>query len=169
MHLQQDGNKLLILDGTSCVIIEPWGVNSLRVRMTKEPRMDENDWALTETVETTDVRIAFEEVDVTDPWYQSEEYAKYHQKGVQASLTNGKITAKVSHEGWISFYNQKGELLTEEYWRNRNRINRYCVPLRVDARELKPIQGSTDYALTARFEAFDDEKIFGMGQYQRSI
>ena len=68
--------------------------------------------------------------------------------------------------GWISYYNQKGELLTEEYWRNRNRINRYCVPLRIDARELKPIPGSTDYELTMRFEAFDDEKIFGMGQYQ---
>ena len=81
-------------------------------------------------------------------------------------MVDGKITAKVSHEGWISFYNQKGELLTEEYWRNRNRINRYCVPLRVDARELKPLQGSTDFELTARFEAFDDEKIFGMGQYQ---
>ena len=81
-------------------------------------------------------------------------------------ITNGKITAKVSFEGCISFFNQNGELLTEEYWRNRNRINRYCVPLRVEARELKCYQGSTDYELTARFEAFDDEKIFGMGQYQ---
>ena len=40
------------------------------------------------------------------------------------------------------------------------------MPLRVDARELKPLQGGTDYELTARFEAFDGEKIFGMGQYQ---
>lgn len=166
MHLEQDGKKLLILDGTSRVIIEPWGVNSLRVRMTREVHMDDNNWALTEPVEDTEPQISFEEIDVTDPWYRSEEYAQYHQKGTQAKLVNGKITAKVSHEGWISFYNQKGELLTEEYWRNRNRINRYCVPLRIDARELKPIQGSTDYSLTARFEAYDDEKIFGMGQYQ---
>ena len=36
----------------------------------------------------------------------------------------------------------------------------------MDARELKPLQGGTDYELTARFEAFDGEKIFGMGQYQ---
>ena len=56
--------------------------------------------------------------------------------------------------------------MTEEYWRTRDRINRYCVPLRIAARELKPIQGGTDFELTARFEAFDDEKIFGMGQYQ---
>lgn len=168
MHFEQDGQRLLICDGISQVWIEPWGENSLRVRMTKEPKMDANDWALTEKMPQTTATISYEEKDVTDPWYQSEEYAKYHQKGTFATLTNGKITAKVSNEGWISFYNQKGELLTEEYWRNRNRINRYCVPLRVDARELKPIVGSTDYELTARFEAFDDEKIFGMGQYQEA-
>lgn len=166
MYLEQEGNKLIIREGRSQVWIEPWGENSLRVRMSGEAEMDGHDWALTEKVAQTQAKITFEEVDVTDPWYRTKEYAKYHQTGTRAELINGKITAKVSHEGWISFYNQKGELLTEEYWRNRDRINRYCVPLRIEARELKPIQGSTDYTLTARFEAFDDEKIFGMGQYQ---
>lgn len=166
MHIYEENHKLIIANGKSQVWIEPWGPNSLRVRMTGEPKMDENDWALTETPQPVTPTISFETIDVTDPWYKGEEYAGYHQTATQASLTNGKITARVSHEGWIGFYNQKGELLTEEYWRNRNRINRYCVPLRVDARELKPIQGTTDFELTARFEAFDDEKIFGMGQYQ---
>lgn len=166
MYLEQENDRLIIREGRSQVWIEPWGENSLRVRMTCEAEMDAHDWALTEKVEKTQAKITFEEIDVTDPWYRTEEYAKYHQTGTRAALVNGKITAKVSHEGWISFYNQKGQLLTEEYWRNRDRINRYCVPLRVGARELKPIQGSTDYTLTARFEAFDDEKIFGMGQYQ---
>ena len=168
MHFEQDGDRLIIREGISQVWIEPWGPNSLRVRMTKEAQMDANDWALEEKMPKTDVTITYEKIDVTDPWYQTPEYEKYHQTGTQATLVNGKITAKVSHEGWISFYNQKGELLTEEYWRNRNRINRYCVPLRVDARELKPIMGTNDFALTARFEAFDDEKIFGMGQYQEA-
>ena len=168
MHFEQDGDRLIIREGSSQVWIEPWGPNSLRVRMTKEAQMDANDWALEEKMPKTDVTITYEEIDVTDPWYQTPEYEKYHQTGTQATLVNGKITAKVTHEGWISFYNQKGELLTEEYWRNRNRINRYCVPLRVDARELKPIMGTNDFALTARFEAFDDEKIFGMGQYQEA-
>ena len=168
MHFEQDGDRLIIREGISQVWIEPWGPNSLRVRMTKEAQMDANDWALEEKMPKTDASITYEEIDVTDPWYQTPEYEKYHQTGTQATLVNGKITAKVSHEGWISFYNQKGELLTEEYWRNRNRINRYCVPLRVDARELMPIMGTNDFALTARFEAFDDEKIFGMGQYQEA-
>lgn len=166
MQIYQEENKLVIANGKSFVWIEPWGVNSLRVRMSPTPQMDTNDWALTEKMEEITPQITFEETDVTDPWYKSEAYAKYHQTARQASITNGKITAKVSHEGWISFYNQKGELLTQEYWRTRDRINRYCAPLRIVGRELKPIQGSSDFELTARFEAFDDEKIFGMGQYQ---
>lgn len=166
MHFLQEENRLIIKDGNSQVWIDAWGENSFRVRMTKEAKMDENDWALTEKMPQTDVQIMFEEIDVTDPWYQTEEYEKYHQTASQVSIVNGKLTVKVSHEGWLSFYNQKGELLTEEYWRNRNRINRYCVPLRVDARELKPLKGSSDYSLVARFEAFDDERIYGMGQYQ---
>ncbi len=161
-----ENNKLIIKNGNSQVWIEPWGESSLRIRMTAEPEMDKNDWALSETVKETEVLYRQETVDITDPWYKSDEYKHYHQTGVNHYLTNGKITAKVDYEGVISFYNQKGELLTQEYWRNRNRINRYCVPLRIDARELKCHVGSTDYELFARFEAFEDEKIFGMGQYQ---
>ncbi|MBQ7783919.1 MAG: glycoside hydrolase family 31 protein [Oscillospiraceae bacterium] len=161
-----ENNKLIIKNGNSQVWIEPWGESSLRLRMTAEPEMDDNDWALSEKVMQTEVQYRQETVDTTDPWYKSDEYKQYHQTGINHYLTNGKITAKVDYEGVISFYNQKGELLTQEYWRNRNRINRYCVPLRVDARELKCHVGSTDYELFARFEAFEDEKIFGMGQYQ---
>lgn len=164
--VRQEGNRLVIEEGLTRVYIECWGESSLRVRMTAEPEMDKNDWALCERVEEVTPVITFTEVDVTDPWYKGDEWKKYHQTGTVATLTNGKITAEVSPEGWIRFLNQRGEVLTEEYWRNRNRINRYCVPLRVDARELKPVMGSCDYELTARFEAYDDEKIFGMGQYQ---
>ncbi len=164
--IYSENNKLIIKNGNSQVWIEPWGENSLRVRMTVAPEMDSHDWALCEPVKECTAEFRTETVDTTDPWYKGEEFAHYHQTGVNHYMTNGKITAKVDFEGRISFYNQNGDLLTEEYWRNRNRINRYCVPLRVDARELKCRQGGTDYELTARFEAFDDEKIFGMGQYQ---
>lgn len=166
MYMYQEGSRLILAEGKSQVWIEPWGENSLRVRMTAKPKMDGNDWALTEKPKATEAKITMETVDVTDPWYRPEAYKKYHRTGTQACLVNGKITARVSHEGWISFYNQKGELLTEEYWRTRDRINRYCVPLRVNGREMKPLMGTDAFELTARFEAFDDEKIFGMGQYQ---
>ena len=166
MHVYQEGKRLIIAQGNSQVWIDPWGENSLRVRMSGDPRMDENDWALTEPVPETDSTITFETVDTTDPWYKGEEWAKYHSTGTLTTMVNGKITVKVSPEGWLSFYNQKGELLTEEYWRTRDRLNRYCVPLRITGREMKPVLGTDSFELTARFEAFDDEKIFGMGQYQ---
>lgn len=166
MRIYQEDNRLVIAKGTEKVWIEPWGCNALRVRMTREPQMDTHDWALDMIPEECRADIVIEKVDKTDPWYQAEEFKQYHVMADEAKITNGKITAKVNAEGWISFYNQKGELLTQEYWRTRDRINRYCVPLRIEARELKPIQGTTDYELTARFEAFDHEKIFGMGQYQ---
>ncbi|MBQ9928763.1 MAG: glycoside hydrolase family 31 protein [Lachnospiraceae bacterium] len=166
MRVLKEENRLVIASGVSQVWIEPWGKNSLRIRMTCEAKMDENDWALTEEVEKCTAVIEEKELDTTDPWYAGEEWAKYHSKGYEYTLTNGKITAKVNPEGWISFYNQKGELLTEEYWRTRDRINRFAVPLRIVGREMKPVMGTADYELTARFEAFDDEKIYGMGQYQ---
>lgn len=166
MKVYTEDNRLVIRSGTSQVWIEPWGESSLRVRMTKEPAMDRNDWALSEKPAERKAEIRCETEDTTDPWYKGKEYAAYHQTGKNYYLTNGKITAKVDYEGKISFYNQRGELLTEEYRRDRNRINRYCVPLRIEAKELKCIPGTTDYELYARFEAYDNERIYGMGQYQ---
>ena len=86
MHISQDGKRLVIAQGNSRVWIEPWGRNSLRVRMTAERTMDAHDWALTEKVEETQSSITFRTIDVTDPWYRSEEYAKYHQTGTEAEL-----------------------------------------------------------------------------------
>ncbi len=166
MKIYKEEHRLIIAKEGEKVLIEAWGKDSLRIRMTAQPEMDKEDWALCEPVEKYEPEIRLEEIDVTDPWYRGEEYAAYHQKAVQAVVKNGKILAKVNTEGWLSFYNERGELLTAEYWRNRDRINRYCVPLRVGAREMKPIPGTTDFMLTARFEAFDNEKIYGMGQYQ---
>ena len=166
MRIEQQNNRLIIYSGVTQLWIEPWGPDSVRVRMTNEPEMDAHDWALTEKMPEITPVITMEEIDTTDPWYRPEEYAHYHQTGKEYALTHGKLTVKINHEGWLSFYNQRGELLTEEYWRNRNRINRYSTSLRIPARELKPIPGTNDFALSARFEAFDDEMIFGIGQYQ---
>ena len=166
MRIETTRNRLIIRDGASQLWIDPWGTDGVRVRMTMEPEMDPRDWALSEPAEDVTPVITCEEIDYTDPWYKAEEYAHHHCTAKVYTFVNGKLTVKVGPEGWLSFYNQKGELLTEEYWRNRNRIHRYSTSLRIPARELKPIPGTTDYALSARFEAFEDEMIFGMGQYQ---
>ncbi len=169
MLFTKKDNALYIQRGNETIIIQAWGVNSLRVRECRQSQMDSNDWALSPLSEEVKVIasktvINIEEIDTTEPWTRDGS----RTSAFQAQITNGNITAKVSFEGWISFYNQKGELLTAEYWRTRDRIDRYAVPLRIEGRELKPITGTTDFTLTARFEAFEDEHIYGMGFYQDS-
>ena len=171
MHIVicKDENRLKIIDGKKQLWLEPWGPDSFRVRMSPSHIMDGNDWALTEEMPFAALDVEEVTVDTTDPWYKGEEWAKYHSEGKKYIVTNGNIKAVINTEGWISYYDKQDNLLTCEYWRNRNRINRYAVPLRVDARELKPYPGTEDYELYARFEAFPDEKIFGMGQYQDGL
>ncbi|MBQ9120083.1 MAG: glycoside hydrolase family 31 protein [Lachnospiraceae bacterium] len=166
MRIYEENQKLCAAYGNALLVVEAWGENSLRIRMTKEAEMDANDWALMDAPAPTNPQIRFEEIDLTEPWWYGEDRQKHAQSGTNAYLTNGKITAKLAFDGRLSFYNQDGKLLLEEYWRNRDRIDRYCVPLRVEGRELKPIVGTTDYRLVARFEAQEDERIYGMGQYQ---
>lgn len=165
MRYEVNNNRLICIDGEQVMWLEPWGENSLRIRMTKEAIMDGNDWALIDAPKECKAEIKITPVDTLEPWYRNQPEGHIQQCTI-ASITNGELTAKFNIEGWLSFENSKGELLTKEYWRNRARIDRYAVPIWVGARDLKPITGTSDYRLIARFEAFDKEKIFGMGQYQ---
>lgn len=168
MKFRNEGSRLIMTKGSQTLWIEPWGENSLRVRMTGDALMDGHDWALEDAPADTVSSINYREVDLTEPWWQDEDDGKHRQSGTEAYLSNGKITAHINAEGWLSFLNEKGEILLEEYWRNRDRIDRYCVPLRIEARDLKPITGTSDYRLVMRFEAYEDEKIYGLGQYQEA-
>lgn len=129
------------------VWIQPWGANSLRVRATKMSEFPDENWAL-----SADVEKIVPEVDI--------------QKGY-AAIRNGRISAKITKYGKMTIYNQKGEILLDEYLRNRkDKTVDYCSALDIDAREFKPIIGG-DYQLTMRFVSNPDEKIYGMGQYQQ--
>ncbi len=48
MYITIDKNRLIMIRGKQTLWIEPWGKNSLRVRMTGEACMDTNDWALSQ-------------------------------------------------------------------------------------------------------------------------
>ncbi|MBY9077149.1 glycoside hydrolase family 31 protein [Paenibacillus sp. HN-1] len=169
MNFCMEGNRLVGRSGAETLWIEPWGENSLRVRITKEAAMDPNDWALTDIPKETSAKISIEEVELIEPWIPETDRERYVKKLRTASITSGEITAYVNAEGWLSFRGSDGEILLEEYWRDRNRIDRYCAPLRIEGRELKPLTGSSDYQLTLRFEGYEGEKIFGLGQYQEGI
>lgn len=169
MRFIQDGNRLIGREGSDTIWVEPWGKNSLRVRMTEEAVMDSNDWALIDKPEEIKPEITIKNIELVEPWIKKEEKEKYAKKTQTASIKNGEIIAEFNGEGWLTFKNSDGKVLTEEYWRDRNRIDRYCINFCIKGRELKPIIGTSDYALTLRFEAYDDEKIFGLGQYQEKI
>jgi alpha-D-xyloside xylohydrolase len=84
-----------------------------------------------------------------------------------ASIRNGRIELRINRIGKIALYNGRGELLLEEYLRNRRDISAAsCSALEIEAREFKPITGG-DYRISLRFESADTEKIYGMGQYQQ--
>ena len=132
--------------GREKIRIEGWGENSLRVRASMNEKIDlSEDWAL----------LPKEECCVE---------LKQADDG-SVSIRNGKIKAVIDRHGYIFFYNQEGKELTREYWRNRMDLTEYCVPLNYKAREFKPIIGG-DWKLKAYFEAYDDERIYGLGQYQ---
>ncbi|MBO7613789.1 MAG: hypothetical protein J6S81_08270, partial [Treponema sp.] len=208
----KENNRLVIKDWNGTVWIEPWGKDSVRVRMTADRKMDDNDWALegeslppgcttlqptpssgvANTVPTASssndehsicnlprnapaCSIEIQNVDTTYPW------AKYFDNvektsGQTATLTNGRLQVRVNHEGWISFWQleqnttnkadsssaissssstsePQAKLLFEEQWRNRARIDRFCVPTNNPGRELKHNPSTFNFKATVRFEA----------------
>ncbi|UOQ91825.1 glycoside hydrolase family 31 protein [Halobacillus shinanisalinarum] len=140
-----DQNRLIREYDSETIWLEPWGINSLRVRSTFKEVMLNEDWALLGPDRTSpDIVI----------------------KDNKASIQNGKIRAEITAAGKITFLNQKNDVLLEEYVRNRKNIDEFCSALKIDAREFKPHLGG-DYQLSQRFESDPKEKIFGMGQYQQ--
>jgi len=144
---KKEGSRLTRLYDTEKLWIEPWGNNSLRIRATHLADMSNEDWALLpQTVNNSIITIKDDN---------------------SAYIENGKLRAEISGCGKITFFNQKGDILLEEYTRNLKNIEGFNSALNIEAREFSPII-SGDYHLTARFESVPAEKLFGMGQYQHS-
>ncbi|MDL2206357.1 family 31 glucosidase [Eubacteriales bacterium OttesenSCG-928-N13] len=143
--LYQDGNRLVRKQDGEKLWIEPWGKNALRVRATFMAEMPEETWALLGEA-SADVKIEINE-------------------DGSASVSNGNVTAMLSPGGALKFVKKNGDLVLEEQWYTRAPGGFSTVSsLEIKAREFRPILGG-DYELNMRFEP-QDEKIFGMGQYQ---
>jgi alpha-D-xyloside xylohydrolase len=147
--LYEEGNSLHFRYDAEQLWIQPWGANALRIRATKASEMPKDDWALLSPgnpLAEVEIRIESRE----------------------AAIVNGNITATISSLGKLMITNAKGEVLLEEYQRNRrDLVDPKCSALEVEAREFKPIPGG-DYHLTMRLESVSSkEKLYGMGQYQQ--
>lgn len=148
--LKQIGNTVVRRQEKEILQIEPWGRNSFRVRATQCQKITEEPWSALERQPDCDCNI--------------------EMNGKSATLTNGKIRCELMVTGKMKFYNQKGELLLEEFDRNRFRSDikgEFNSALEIDPRMFDPIPNTDNYKLTVRFEPRDGEKIYGMGQYQQ--
>lgn len=128
--------------------IEPWGPDAFRVRATKSAAFD-------------DVRYSAL-LPPSDP--AARNAAAAEADGDIGTIVNGNIRARVVR-GRVAFSDASGKVLTAERWLNRDLDNDRYSAINSDAREFRPIVGG-DYRLAVRFEAWEGERIYGMGQYQ---
>ncbi len=139
------------------VEILPWGESGIRVRATPLHAFPEDMGALV---------------------YRPESRAEIVSEDTHGWVRNGKLLCNMSARGQITFYNEKGEVLLQEYLRNRRHAKDsnkppfaprdYMSALDLDARWFKAIPGG-NFHLTMQFEAPTEEKIYGMGQYQQPM
>jgi alpha-D-xyloside xylohydrolase len=144
--INREGNRLFYSYDSETVVIEPWGDDAFRIRATKSPSFPEEAWALTEKLSCSgEVTVCPEE----------------------GMIQNGRAKAVISKAGKIRIY-RDDTLVIEEYWRNRRDVlDPKCSAIEVEGREFRP-NVAGDYHLTFRMESLDEnEKIYGMGQYQQ--
>lgn len=139
------------------LLIQPWGENSFRVRATRNAKLSEDiPSALTEELPESGKQMKTELL----------------KDGREAKLTNGKLTCLLSESGKLKFTNEKGELLLEEFERDRFREwmdGDFYSALELHPRQMRPHPMTESYQLTERFEAQEGERFYGMGQYQQNI
>ena len=140
-----EGNYSLIgRERNEIIEITAWGTNALRVRATQYPKFVEDNKAL-DYVEPRDVQI--------------------NLAVEKSEIRNGKIRCVVDCRGWLTFYKEDKQIL-KEYYRSFSGANEHSPSMKIFARDFKAMAGG-DYEITMRFESNDDEKIYGMGQYQQ--
>lgn len=144
MSFAIEEESLVCRAGGECLVIAPWGRDSLRVRAVPMGEVQDFRWALLDP-EPCQALITVE--------------------GDKARIRNGKIEARVVQGGWhqdlnVSFYDARGNLLVADFG-NGGALN-------LRSRAFKPILGG-DYKLTQSWAANEGEKFFGMGQYQQEM
>lgn len=136
MTFHKHQNVLIWELGQERIQIEPWGADALRVRGSlNAPIMNDPLDALLEPVLTTPEIIINDE---------------------EASIQNGVVTAKISSQGTLSFFNNKTnqELLSEI---------RHKFPQ--PERRFKSMGGNL-FRTQVKFKSYDDERFYGLGQHK---
>ena len=133
--------------------IRPWG-SGFRIRSTENKWFTQRDWALLQ-IPTPNASI------------------QITPEGASITSADSSLTIKITPYGKVSFFDRQGRLLLKEYYRSWNYGTKDWKDLdqitmcRMAARTYKSA-GGDNYSLSLCFESDDNEKIYGMGQYQQS-
>ncbi|HIT43029.1 MAG TPA: family 31 glucosidase [Candidatus Caccovicinus merdipullorum] len=132
--------------------IRPWG-SGFRIRSTENKWFTQRDWALLQ-IPTPNASI------------------QITPEGASITSADSSLTIKITPYGKVSFFDRQGRLLLKEYYRSWNYGTKNWKDLdqitmcRMAARTYKSA-GGDNYSLSLCFESDDNEKIYGMGQYQQ--
>jgi alpha-D-xyloside xylohydrolase len=137
---EQSGSRLVWRSKEQTLWLEPWGRDSFRVRATTLAEMPLRDWSLLPAGKTA---------------------AKISIAADVAKVVNGRLTATVdAKSGRVRFFKSGGsEPLVEEIFARTN------YP---PSRTFKSVGGDL-FHCGASFTAFDDERIYGLGQRRHGL
>ena len=161
--IKSEGNRIVKRYDEELLVIEPWGKNSLRVRTFIDQHYVERENALTEELTEEDIQA---EVSVKDD---------------TATIINGDIRAVLDHRDRLTFYDKNNEVLLKEFIRLRavkhddgsedvgtvEFTKDFNSTLKLKSREYNANNNGANFHTRVRFEPNEDEKIYGMGQYQQ--
>ena len=141
-HVRIIDNKLVYRSAEETLVIEPWGRDGLRVRVTPLPETINRQWALTEHVDT------LAHIEISD---------------TAATIRNGKISARIR-----DIYTQKGHLEFFK-WADKTPIpilREYDYRVHAHnpgTRRFKSV-GDGLFECELHFEAQNGERLYGMGE-----
>ena len=152
-------NKLIREYDGERMMIEAYGENSLRVRVTRLKDFPEENWALIPQPEQgAKITLTQNEKEAETQKVNSEERIV----GDGAVMENGKIRVILNKAGKLIFENSAGRTLLRELECDRH------SSLGIRTRELKTLSGG-NFKASLKFESDPAEKLFGMGQYQNGV
>ena len=139
------GNRIVWRFKEQILWVEPWGKDSIRVRATTLAEMPLRDWSL----------LALKKVG------QASSLSAQDRQDACATIVNGKLTATIdAKSGRVRFFKTGGKTpLCEEVFARTN------YP---PSRTFKSVGGDL-FRCEASFTAFDDERIYGLGQRRHGL
>ncbi|KAI8144232.1 family 31 glycosyl hydrolase [Fennellomyces sp. T-0311] len=121
--------------------IEAWGKDSLRVRITQADKIRDDLPGALLSHEETGFKPATDAISITE---------------TGGSIRNGNIEARVTKkEGKLVFWDLKN---------NRELVREAQPHIWINGRVIRPLTGDS-YKIEANFQAYDDEKFYGLGQH----